>query len=215
VCSPGTAANWPVCLPVPEVNTLLNFTTDENMNMTEHSGLPVARTLSARLLLLLLLLVAVRHAHAIDPVRMGFVDMGRIMDETGIAKNSEAEARQVVAEARAKLEGEQQAIVKLQQDFKRDEAIMSESQREAKQQAIQSRLQAYQKMGLELQQEINIKKLQFVEVALRPVQKAITDIAREEGLNAVFDRTESALLFVDDSMDLTDRVIKRVNTSSQ
>jgi outer membrane protein len=185
------------------------------MNMTDHSGLPVARTFFARLLLLMLLLVAVRHAHAIDPVRMGFVDMGRIMDETGIARNSEAEARQVVTEARAKLEGEQQAIVKLQQDFKRDEAIMSESQREAKQQAIQSRLQAYQKMGLELQQEINIKKLQFVEVALRPVQKAITDIAREEGLNAVFDRTESALLFVDDSMDLTDRVIKRVNTSSQ
>jgi outer membrane protein len=200
---------------VPAVNTLLNSTTDETMNMTDHSGLPVARTFFARLLLLMLLLVAVRHAHAIDPVRMGFVDMGRIMDETGIARNSEAEARQVVTEARAKLEGEQQAIVKLQQDFKRDEAIMSESQREAKQQAIQSRLQAYQKMGLELQQEINIKKLQFVEVALRPVQKAITDIAREEGLNAVFDRTESALLFVDDSMDLTDRVIKRVNTSSQ
>jgi outer membrane protein len=200
---------------VPAVNTLLNSTTDETMNMTDHSGLPVARTFFARLLLLMLLLVAVRHAHAIDPVRMGFVDMGRIMDETGIARNSEAEARQVVTEARAKLEGEQQAIVKLQQDFKRDEAIMSESQREAKQQAIQSRLQAYQKMGLELQQEINIKKLQFVEVALRPVQKAITDIAREEGLNAVFDRTESALLFVDDSMDLTDRVIKRVNSGSQ
>ena len=195
--------------------SLLNSTTDEKLNMTNHSVLPVARTFTARLLFLLLLLVAARHAHAIDPVRMGFVDMGRIMDETGIARNSEAEARQVVAEARAKLESEQQAIVKLQQDFKRDEAIMSESQRAAKQQAIQSRLQAYQQMGLDLQQDLNRKKLQFVEVALRPVLEAIKEIAGEEGLNAVFDRAESALLFVDDSMDLTDRVIKRVNSGSQ
>jgi outer membrane protein len=183
--------------------------------MTDHSVLSVARAFTARLLFLLLLLVVVRHAHAIDPVRMGFVDMGRIMEETGIASNSEVEARQVVAEARAKLESEQQAIIKLQQDFKRDEAIMSESQRAAKQQAIQSRLQAYQQMGLEMQKDLNRKKLQFVDVALRPVQKAITEIASEEGLNAVFDRAESALLFVDESMDLTDRVIDRVKSRSQ
>jgi outer membrane protein len=200
---------------VPAVNTLLNSTTERDLNMTDHSVLSVARAFTARLLFLLLLLVVVRHAHAIDPVRMGFVDMGRIMEETGIASNSEVEARQVVAEARAKLESEQQAIIKLQQDFKRDEAIMSESQRAAKQQAIQSRLQAYQQMGLEMQKDLNRKKLQFVDVALRPVQKAITEIASEEGLNAVFDRAESALLFVDESMDLTDRVIDRVKSRSQ
>ena len=86
--------------------SLLNSTTDENLNMTNHSILPVARTFTARLLFLLLLLVAVRHAHAIDPVRMGFVDMGRIMDETGIAKNSEAEARQAISKERNRLQNE-------------------------------------------------------------------------------------------------------------
>lgn len=164
-----------------------------------------------RLMLLSLLLPALNgNAYAIDPVRAGFVDLARIVEATGMAKASEAEARQAVMEARSRLEAEQQAIVKMQEDYKRDEAIMSESQRSSQQQAIQSRMQAYQQMAIDLQQEINKKKLQHAEKALQPVQRIVTDIAREEGLNAVFERSESALLFVDDSLDLTDRVIERL-----
>ena len=164
-----------------------------------------------RLVLLSLLMLSVNgNAYAIDPMRAGFVDIARIMEATGMTKASEAEAKQVVMEARSRLEAEQQAIVKMQEDYKRDEAIMSESQRSSQQQAIQSRMQAYQQMGLDLQQEINLKKIQYAEKALQPVQKIITDIAGKEGLNAVFERSDSALLFVDDSMDLTDRVIERL-----
>lgn len=164
-----------------------------------------------RLVLLSLLMLSVNgNAYAIDPMRAGFVDIARIMEATGMTKASEAEAKQVVMEARSRLEAEQQAIVKMQEDYKRDEAIMSESQRTSQQQAIQSRMQAYQQMGLDLQKEINLKKIQYAEKALQPVQKIITDIAGKEGLNAVFERSDSALLFVDNSLDLTDRVIERL-----
>ena len=149
-------------------------------------------------------------AYAIDPARIGFVDMPRIMKVTGIAEKSAAEAKPMVSEARVRLEEEQQAILKLQEDFKRDEAIMSESQRSAKQQALQSRMQAYQQMAVELQTELKRKQMDFARVALKPVQKVIGEIAAEEGLNAVFDRTESALVFIDKNKDLTDRVIERL-----
>ena len=165
---------------------------------------------SFRHLALLLLLTVGGNAYAIDPARMGFVDLPRIMEATGMTEASDAEAKKVVTEARARLESEQQAIQKMQEDFKRDEAIMSESQRSSKQQAIQSRMQAYQQMAVDLQQEINRKKMQHAARALQPVQKVIAEIAAQEGLNAVFERSDSALLFVDDSMDLTDRVIERL-----
>ena len=151
-------------------------------------------------------------AHAIDPARIGFVDMPRIMKATGIAEKSEAEAKQGIAEAQSKLEVEQQAIVKLQQDYKRDEAIMSESQRNTQQQELQSRMQAYQQMAVELQSELKRKQMDFAMTALKPVQKVIADIAREERLNAVFDRSVSALVLVDKTMYLTDRVIERLGT---
>jgi outer membrane protein len=149
-------------------------------------------------------------AHALEPARIGFVDMPRIMKATGIAEKSEAEAKQGIAKAQSKLEAEQKAIVKLQQDYKRDEAIMSESQLKSKQQALQSRMQAYQQMALELQNELKKSQMEFAREALKPVQKAIGDIAVEEGVNAVFDRSESALVFIDKNMDLTDRVLKRL-----
>mgnify|MGYP000010571088 CR=1 FL=1 len=56
---------------------------------------------------------------------------------------------------------------------------------------------------------------QFAESALRPVQKAIQEIAGEEQLNAVFDRNDGALMFVDNSLDLTDRVIQRLRPASR
>jgi outer membrane protein len=149
-------------------------------------------------------------AHAIEPARIGFVDMPRIMKATGIAEKAEAKARQGIAAAESKLEAEQQAIVKLQQDYKRDEAIMSESQRKSKQQALQSRMQAYQKMAVDQQNKLKKSQMELAREELKPVQKAIGKIAEEEGLNAVFDRSESGLIFIDRNMDLTDRVIKRL-----
>ena len=87
---------------------------------------------------------------------------------------------------------------------------MSESERNARMKAIEERLQAYNKQAADMQDDINRMRVAMAEKALRPVQKAIAEIAREEGVNAVFERTESALLYVDDVMDLTDRVIERV-----
>ena len=167
-----------------------------------------ARALVYLVLFSLFSLLFTYNAHAIEPARIGFVDMPRIMEATGIAKKSEAEAKQGIAEAQTKLEAEQQAIVKLQQDYKRDEAIMSESQRKSKQKALQSRMQAYQQMAVDLQNKLKKSQMEFARVALKPVQKAIGKIAEEEGLNAVFDRSESGLVFIDKNMDLTDRVIK-------
>lgn len=153
------------------------------------------------------------HAIAIEPVRMGFVDMPRIIEASAGARDAAAETERAADAAREQLKKEQQAIVKMQEEFAKDTAIMSESQRNTRQEEIQARMQAYNKQAADLQEELNRQRLVLAEKALGPVQKVITDIAKEEGLNAIFERTESALLFVDDSMDITDRVIERLKAA--
>jgi Skp family chaperone for outer membrane proteins len=42
------------------------------------------------------------------------------------------------------------------------------------------------------------------------VQKVIEEIAKDKGISVVFERQESALLYVDSALDLTDEVIERL-----
>ena len=147
---------------------------------------------------------------AAEPARMGFVDMPRIIEASAMARDAAAETERAADAARKQLDTEQQAIAKMRQEFAQDGTIMSESERNARMKAIEERLQAYNKQAADMQDDINRMRVAMAEKALRPVQKAIAEIAREEGVNAVFERTESALLYVDDAMDLTDRVIERV-----
>jgi outer membrane protein len=153
--------------------------------------------------------------HAAEPARMGFVDMSRIMEASALARDAAAENERADNAARKRLEAEQQAIARMRQEFARDGAIMNDSERNARLKAIEERLQDYNKLAADLQDEINRLRVTLAEKTLGPVQKAIAEIAREEGVNAVFERTESALIYVDDDMNLTDRVIERMQRAAE
>lgn len=150
---------------------------------------------------------------AAEPIPVGYVDMQQIMGASTVARQAAADSERATEAARGQLEVEQRAIAQMQKDFARDEAIMSESQRNTRQQAIQERMKAYEKLAADLQQQINQQRLALAEKALGPVQEAIDAIAREEGVIAVFERSESGLLYLQDGRDLTAKVIERLKAA--
>ncbi len=144
-------------------------------------------------------------------LRVGYVDMQRVMVESKAAQDATKQAERSQQAALKKLEAEKRSIDKLQEAYKRDEAIMSDSQREGRQKEIVQRAQAYQKMAGEMQQDLGRENERLVKKALDPVNDALNDIAKKENLQLIFERTDSGLLFVDPDLDLTDQVIRRVN----
>jgi len=163
------------------------------------------------LFLLAAVLLAAQPAAAAGSIRIGFVDMQRVMAESKAGKDASKQAERAQKSAVTKLEAEKRSIDKLQEAYKRDEAIMSDSQREERQKEIIERAQAYQKMAAELQQNFDREIGKSAGKALEQANEAIKQVAKEEGLQMIFEGTESGLLFAEPDLDLTDQVIRKVN----
>jgi outer membrane protein len=91
---------------------------------------------------------------------------------------------------------------------------MSQQELDKRTGEIQDRVKELQKKAAEFQARVAEEQASAGEDILKLAQQVITGIAKDKKLSAVFERTRSGLLFIEDSLDLTDEVIRRLNTES-
>ena len=77
---------------------------------------------------------------------------------------------------------------------------------EAQSAALQTQMQGIQKYEEEAKTKIAAKREELYKPILEKLNKAVRDVAKELGYNLVFDTSTNALLYGDESLDLTERV---------
>lgn len=144
-------------------------------------------------------------------VRIGYVDMRRVLTESKAGKQVKTEIEKTVKQRQEALNRDEQELKKLQQAYEKDKLILSEAQRQQKQKEFEQKLNEYRQAAAEAQREIRQKEQDYAKKALPEVQDIIRDLAREEKLTLVFEKHEMPVLYAADGPDLTDKVIKRLD----
>lgn len=72
--------------------------------------------------------------------------------------------------------------------------------------ALQTQMKDIQKYEEEVRNKITVKREELYKPILEKVNKAVRDVAKELGYTLVFDTSTNALLYGDESLDLTERV---------
>ena len=142
---------------------------------------------------------------------IGFVDMQRVIDKSKSGQAAQKRYQQAMLAEKRRLEKEEVALRKLQEDYQRDAAVLSEQQREKKERDIMQRMQGYQGMVEDAKKKMQEQNASVEKEIIAPVGKIIQAIAKERKLGGVFDRRQSGLLYAADSPDLTAEVIKRLD----
>jgi outer membrane protein len=158
--------------------------------------------------LVALCLLSVVSAYAQD-VKIGYVDMRRVMIESKSGSKVRAEIEKTIKERRESLARDEQQLKNLQQAFEKDKLLLSESQRATKQNEFEEKVKAFQKARADAQREIEQKERDFTSKALPKVREIIRVIAKEQKLSLVFEKNEAPVLYAADGPDLTEKVIQR------
>ncbi len=151
---------------------------------------------------------------AADGIKIGFIDIPKILSESKFAQSARTALESELSKDKAKLEKEQQEIKDLQAAFKRDQSIMSKDKQNEKQKEIQARVTEFRKHVAQTQQSVKEKQALLVQKTIKPIQDISSKIAKEKGLTVVFDRTQSALVFIDEALNLSQEIIKRLDEST-
>lgn len=144
-------------------------------------------------------------------VRIGYVDMRRVLTESKAGKQVKGEIEKTVNQRKETLAREEQKLKDMQQAYEKDKLILSEPQRQEKQKDFEQKLNAYRQATAEAQREIQQKEQEYTKKTLPAVRTIISDIAKDEKLTLVFEKHEMPVLYAADGPDLTDKVIKRLD----
>ena len=142
---------------------------------------------------------------------IGYVDMQVVLDDSKMGQQAQQLLKEKFAGRQQEFSEEEQSIRSFQQTLARDQALMSQEELDKKTTDIQERLRAFQQKTTQAQQELIEEQNRLASKILEPAQAIIAAVAKDREVSAVFELRQSGILYVDEALDLTAEVVKRLD----
>lgn len=159
-----------------------------------------------------LLLVA---SPALAEVKIGYIDLQKALNLSEAGKAAKEKIGKKVKEHESTIDSRQKELKKLKDDLEKQALLLSEEARAAKERDYQQKLKDFQRFTKDIQEELQQQDADFTRQILEEVFKVIKEVGEKEGYTLILEQAESSILYADDKIDLTDKVIKAFDARSK
>jgi outer membrane protein len=108
----------------------------------------------------------------------------------------------------AEVQGRQEELKKLKEDLEKQAMLLSEEARNAKERDYQQKVKDYQRFTKDIQETLQQTDADLTRKILERLLTVVQDVGKSDGYTIILEKTESSLVYADDSIDITDAVIK-------
>lgn len=151
-------------------------------------------------------------ASAADKPAIGYVDVRTVLLESKAGKQHKTEIEKIVKDKQAALKKEEEKLKALQQNLEKEMLTLSDAQKQEKQRGFQEKVQALQKNAQEAERDLRQKDSEYSNKAIEEMRKVIAEVAKEEKLSLVFGKSEMSILYSEEGMDITSKVIQKLDS---
>ena len=143
--------------------------------------------------------------------RVGFVNTDRIFKEASTAKAAQTKLEQEFSKREKELV-DQGASIKAQADkLERELPTLSETQRSTRQKPLVDLDRDFQRKRREFQEDLNSRKNEELQVVLERANKVVKQVAEAEKYDLVL----QDVVYINPKHDITDKVIKALNSGAK
>jgi len=158
-------------------------------------------------LITLCLLVSAAASLAADAKPFGVIDSQRIVEEYDAARDARQQMEKFVRDVEREISDKQRELQRMQEDFYSQQMLLGEAARTQRMQEIEAAKAEYfrfqEQVETRVQQEYDAKLGEIIE----QVKTIAERIGKEEGFGIIIDKAAFSVLYIDDSIDLTNRVL--------
>lgn len=140
-----------------------------------------------------------------DGTKIGVVDLQKIMQTSQQMKDIQEKLEKEFKPRRDKLVAMEDGLKKDMEKFKRDSAVLSQTQRKDLEKKIVNTQQQFEREGQQYQQELSTAHNEAMESFYTKIRAAIAKVAQGEQYDLVFQK--DAAPFSVDKLDVTAKVI--------
>ncbi|MGB0679279.1 MAG: OmpH family outer membrane protein [Polyangiales bacterium] len=144
-------------------------------------------------------------------LKIAVVDLQRAMSETEDGRRAKSKLQKIFKDR-------QRSLDKLQVELKQKKETLEKQRKVLSRDALQKRLEAYQKdfvalqtKYVEYQRELAGREAELTKGIMARMQAILQRIGQKEGYALIVERNEGGVVWVPGHLDLTDRVIQNYN----
>ncbi|CDZ76776.1 Cationic 19 kDa outer membrane protein [Legionella massiliensis] len=143
-----------------------------------------------------------------DGAKIGVVDLQKIMQTSSQMKTIQQKLEKDFKPRRDKLVAMEEGLKADMEKFKRDSAVMSDTQKKELEKKIVATQQTFEREGQQYQQELSTAHNEAMEELYAKIRKAIAKVAETDKYDIVLQK--DAAPFSSDKLDITDSVVKQI-----
>lgn len=163
----------------------------------------------SRIIILLLVALGLAASPAMSAeIKLGYIDLQKALNLSTAGKQAKEKIKTKVESYDAEVQQKQEELQKLKQDLEKQAMLLSEEARNAKEREYQQKLKEYQRFTKDIQEELQQVDADLTRQILEDILKVVQNYGKENGYTMILEKTESSLVYADDSIDLTDEVIQ-------
>ena len=157
---------------------------------------------------LIVLLFASANAMAASSPKIGFVSVEKILTEAPQVQAVNDSMLERFGSRKTELQEMEKEINEMQENFKRNELVMTEDKLNELKNNIIAKIQEFKQKEAVLQQEVGTVRNQELAVLQQSVRSIIEDIAKTEKYDLIF--TSEGVAYANQDLDITDKVLERM-----
>jgi outer membrane protein len=140
-------------------------------------------------------------------IKIGYVDMQKALQTVAEGKKAKAQLEKEFNAKKKELQGEESAIKKLGEDFKKQSLVLNDDARAKKQGEIQERILRFQELTQRSQMEIQQKEQELTQPLVVRLRALVQSLAKKKNYALVLEKNENTVLYSLEQDDLTAEVV--------
>lgn len=157
-----------------------------------------------------MLVVSCSVALAQERIKIGFIDIQRIIAESQAGKKAKDRFQAQVKKAETDVQKERQDLERLKGDLDKKGPLLKEEERRNLEADFQKRSVSLQRTMGDYQQDLQRKNNEMMAEILKELEQVVTEIGKAEKFTLILERSQ--ILYSDQATDITSRVIEVYNS---
>ncbi|MBN1880671.1 MAG: OmpH family outer membrane protein [Deltaproteobacteria bacterium] len=143
--------------------------------------------------------------------KFAVVNLQKVLElsDAGIKAQKEMDTRINAAGADVEKDGE--ALIRMREELENEAALLSAEAYADKVRTYENEYLEFQRKYEDYEYELYMMESELIDVVMNDVVELITEMSQKEGYTMVLESRVSGVLYADESIDITDEVIKALN----
>ena len=148
-------------------------------------------------------------ALAQERIKIGFIDVQRIISESQAGKKAKDRFQAQVKKAEADVQKERQDLERLKNDLDKKGPLLKDEERRNLEADLQKRSVILQRTLGDYQQDLQRRNNEMMAEILKELEQVVTEVGKADKFTLILERSQ--ILYSDQGVDITNKVIEVYN----